>query len=192
MAWMQQSEMIFPWIGRAVWLYNAHTCNAPVSAIDKTDTYPPRAWGDDCQTYLYRCGGCPFWGASVHIPAEASRSDIACAGVLRKYPTISPSVPLDELVTYLNSHPSQLRLLDPRLFERLVAACLKAIWKPVDVIHVGGPSDGGIDVILAVVYKLLNARFWSRVASLIRHPLSSKYSTSWRRSVHPWQSGSLP
>ena len=128
-------------------------CDSTVSAIDQTSSYPSTfemGGGDYDQTFLYRCTACAFWAASVHLPEFASRRDFMGAGVLRKYSPVSPAIPLTELAAYLNSHPAELRLLDPRLFERLVAECFRAVWKPVDVIHVGGPADGGVDVVLIV------------------------------------------
>jgi predicted helicase len=41
-----------------------------------------------------------------------------------------------------------MRHVHPKAFERLVAECFRANWKPVETLHVGRVGDNGIDVIL--------------------------------------------
>lgn len=48
---------------------------------------------------------------------------------------------------YLRRHPSALRRLSPTRMERLVTDIFKANYGYADVMHVGGPGDGGIDVL---------------------------------------------
>ena len=52
-----------------------------------------------------------------------------------------------ELLQYLRLHPASWHALDPKQMELLVAEVFRANYRPSEVLHVGRPDDGGVDVI---------------------------------------------
>ena len=49
---------------------------------------------------------------------------------------------------YIRRHPNFLHSCDPKGFEKFVADVFRANYTNAEVLHVGKPSDGGIDVLL--------------------------------------------
>jgi hypothetical protein len=98
------------------------------------------------------CVHCGFWCASVHSLHERlfvkSTHDRWAAAIQRRFPLSIPDAPIHELAEYMRRHPSETRRLAPKRFEQLVSECFRANWKPVSVLHVGQPNDGGVDLVL--------------------------------------------
>lgn len=57
-------------------------------------------------------------------------------------------VPIALLRRYLSEHPADVAHTDPVAFEHLVADCLRDGFAPCEVVHMGGPNDGGVDLCL--------------------------------------------
>jgi len=68
-------------------------------------------------------------------------------GILKRYKVQDVDIPISTLRHYLNSKPDLLRHINPRSLERLVADVFKDFYN-CEVFHLGGPSDGGIDLLL--------------------------------------------
>jgi len=106
------------------------------------------AWIIDLSSNL--CTTCGFWFAEC-TKGRGSFNAVhryAAAAVKRVFPIDIPEPPMSELVEYLRRHPERMREIHPTAFEKLVAECFRANWKPVEVVHVGKTNDGGIDLIL--------------------------------------------
>ncbi len=66
---------------------------------------------------------------------------------LRSFEAVLPECCADEIVQHLRRKPELFHQLSPSTLERLVAAVFKANYAASEVIHVGKPSDGGVDVL---------------------------------------------
>jgi hypothetical protein len=93
-------------------------------------------YGDD-ETRSWTGEGCP--------PPPEQR---ACISKLREFNTRLPDSCSTELAQYLRSKPDGWHRYDPKRFEKLVADIFRANHASSEVIHVGKPDDGGVDVIL--------------------------------------------
>ena len=66
---------------------------------------------------------------------------------LQSFKEVLPKGLSPAFAQYLRRHPSTLRRLNPTRMEKLVADIFKANYGYADVMHVGGPGDGGVDVL---------------------------------------------
>jgi HJR/Mrr/RecB family endonuclease len=98
------------------------------------------------------CDSCGFWRAGYKETRGMMRGMCFsyAAAVQRVFPIDVPDAPLKELFEYLKRNPELITQINPRVFERIVGECFRANWRPVDTIYVGGPYDGGIDVVLVL------------------------------------------
>jgi len=119
-------------------------------------------WTDSPRSHYERrlgvCDGCGFWCGQYSCSLDegiASRYSVSKSGaaILRRMPLDVPDVPIRELVGYLQRNPTALRQLHPKAFERLVGDCFRANWGAAEVKYVGGPDDGGVDVVLVMSEK---------------------------------------
>jgi restriction endonuclease Mrr len=97
---------------------------------------------------LLLCNQCGFWfiehGTQVHVGARIAY----VAGKLMEYPEQSAQVPIQALMSHIKKQPNRLYHLNPTALEKLVAECFRLNEDYVEVIHVGRPGDGGVDVLL--------------------------------------------
>ncbi len=77
-----------------------------------------------------------YWGKSVHRRA-----------ILREYSIAGTEAPIESLLEHITRHPNQLSQISPKGLEQLVGAVFSE-YMSCEAIHVGGPSDNGIDLIL--------------------------------------------
>jgi len=66
---------------------------------------------------------------------------------LSEFPEDIPNGCLQECAQYLKTHPNYWNKIKPSSLERLVADIFRANYQNCEVIHVGQPNDGGIDVL---------------------------------------------
>jgi hypothetical protein len=100
---------------------------------------------------LRLCTSCGFWRASYSESRGFWGLAVAyAAGVQRIFPLDAPEAPLRELFEYLRRKPERLARINPNQFEKVVGECFRATWGPVEAKYVGGPDDGGIDVVLVM------------------------------------------
>ena|GEM_PF-5161205 len=102
---------------------------------------------------LRLCTNCGFWRASNEQTRGIARGMCStyAAAVQRVFPLDAPDAPLRELFEYLRRNPERLAQVNPKKFEKVVGECFRANWAPVEVKYVGGPADGGTDVLLIMV-----------------------------------------
>jgi hypothetical protein len=67
---------------------------------------------------------------------------------LREFDAHLPDSCDGELASFIRRNPNFLHSCNPRSFEKLVADVFKANFSNAEVLHVGKPDDGGIDVLL--------------------------------------------
>ena len=101
------------------------------------------------------CSSCGWWQARVehmlrYSVGNASGYDWQCLtsnGALRAFGVAEASVPADVLRHYLDQHPDKLVDIHPYALEALVGAIFSE-HMDCEAVHLGGPGDGGIDLIL--------------------------------------------
>ena len=100
---------------------------------------------------LWYCRNCRFWQARLysdrfmrHTPPD----HWAYISKLREFNTNLPEGCNAELALYIRSHPDFLYSCDPTHFEKIVADVFRANYTNAEVLHVGQPKDGGVDVLL--------------------------------------------
>jgi len=80
--------------------------------------------------------GGSYWAKSVHRRA-----------ILREYSIAGSEAPIESLREHITRHPNQLSQISPARLEKLVGAVFSE-YMSCEAIHVGGPHDNGIDLIL--------------------------------------------
>ena len=101
---------------------------------------------------LWYCRNCRFWQARLYSdPFGACMSPPdhwAYVSKLREFNTDLPEGCSKELALYLRQHPQFFHSCHPKRFEKFVADVYRANYTNAEVLHVGRPHDGGIDVLL--------------------------------------------
>jgi restriction system protein len=110
-------------------------------------------------TDIFRCQHCGWWAVHQDImgryisETENYTSLVFASGVhwskIREFEISSVDIPIQHLRDYLRQHPDKLYDISPRAFELLLTDCLRDFFD-CEAIHVGGPGDKGIDIILVV------------------------------------------
>ena len=101
---------------------------------------------------LWYCQNCRFWQARLY--SDPHRACIpppdhwAYLSKLRKFNTNLPDGCSNELALHIRSHPDLLYSFNPTRFEKFVADVFRANYTNAEIVHVGKPNDGGIDVLL--------------------------------------------
>ena len=73
---------------------------------------------------------------------------LAYVSKLRKFNTRLPDGCSEELAMHIRRDTSRLHFVDPKRFEKFVADVFRANYTNAEVVHVGKPNDGGVDVLL--------------------------------------------
>lgn len=106
-----------------------------------------RSYRDYC---LWYCQKCRFWQARVYSDPFFScmppLENWAYVSKLREFKGNLPECCDAELAAYIRRHPDVLHRYPPTRFEKLVADVFRANYVNAEVLHVGKPKDGGIDV----------------------------------------------
>lgn len=111
---------------------------------------------DDNETAIAlvrRCFKCGHWLCSYSPDDEQNMLDgvftpyKARLGKLRSFETILPNGCAVELAQHIRRVPDAIHWLSPKQLELFVATIFKANDATAEVIHVGKPDDGGVDVL---------------------------------------------
>lgn len=103
---------------------------------------------------LRTCGRCGWWDMEEELPVKKDlvsnyyrSQSIHRRAILREFALGGSEAPIESLRNHISSHPGDLNQLSPRRLEELVGSIF-AEFMNCEAIHVGGPGDGGIDLIL--------------------------------------------
>jgi hypothetical protein len=103
---------------------------------------------------LRRCLECGWWDLEEEGRVEEEQNSnhyeapsVHRRSVLRHFNIAGSDVPVHSLREYITRHPDALSMINPHALERLVADVFSETMD-CEAIHVGGPNDGGIDLIL--------------------------------------------
>ena len=72
---------------------------------------------------------------------------LAYVSKLRKFNTRLPDGCSEELAMHIRRDTSRLHFVDLKRFEKFVADVFRANYTNAEVVHVGKPNDGGVDVL---------------------------------------------
>lgn len=126
-------------------------CSAQNLTKDFIDLATSEAWHNNRQYYLAICSRCAHWELVGYEGGNRCMDDqvlMVASSVTAKF---HPDLPRDcsaELAQHLRQNPNLWNALTPRRLEILVADIFRANYGNAEVIHVGGPGDRGIDVVL--------------------------------------------
>ena len=101
---------------------------------------------------FWYCRKCRFWQARFR--PDPSCYDIpppdfhAYISKLREFDGDLPEGCNEELASHIRSNPDLLHSFNPKRFEKFVADVFRANYTNAEVLHVGKPHDGGVDVLL--------------------------------------------
>ena len=142
-------DTIFEWIGRDFYGINACPfCNSTLMCADfheETDEWP--YVGESA--FVVECQNCGFW-QSYWYGAQEDPPDCEWEGHISKLSEFPEDIPEGchkELAQYLKAHPDYWNQIKPSVLERLVADIFRANYWNSEVMHVGKPNDGGVDVL---------------------------------------------
>ena len=126
---------------------NCSYCSTALIKIEN-ETLQESMHRDYC---LWYCDYCRFWQARIYSAFQACMpppDNWAYISKLREFDTNLPEGCSEELALYIRRYPNFLHSCDPKGFEKFVAEVFRANYTNAEVLHVGKPSDGGIDVLL--------------------------------------------
>ena len=98
---------------------------------------------DRCRYWAFRVYDDPFPNSCMPPPSHG----IALAKAAEYFEKLPPGCDA-EIAAHVRRHPNLLRTADPTHFERFVADVFRANHRHAEVVHVGGPGDGGRDIYL--------------------------------------------
>jgi len=126
---------------------NCFYCSTALIRIEN-ETLQESMHRDYC---LWYCDYCRFWQARIYSAFRACTpppDNWAYISKLREFDTNLPEGCSEELALYIRRHPNFLHSCDPKGFEKFVADVFRANYTNAEVLHVGKPDDGGVDVLL--------------------------------------------
>ena len=100
---------------------------------------------------LWYCQNCRFWQTRLYSSFNACMPPPENWVYKSKLREFNPNLPdgcETELALQIRRNPNLLYSFNPRRFEEFVADVFKANYTNAEVTHVGGPKDGGVDVLL--------------------------------------------
>ncbi len=100
---------------------------------------------------LWYCDKCCFWQARIYSAFRACMpppDNWAYVSKLREFDGNLPEGCNDELALHIRSNPDLLHSFNPKRLEKFVADVFRANYTHAEVLHVGKPGDGGVDVLL--------------------------------------------
>lgn len=127
-------------------------CGAQLHTATKRELIQPdEEWIEE--VIIAECPRCAHWQAMWYqdlgqglLGGPTSEWE-AQLGKLAEFELCLPEGCQPELAKHLRAAPSMWHNLSPQKIERLVADIFKANYTPCEVMHVGQPDDGGVDVV---------------------------------------------
>lgn len=98
------------------------------------------------------CPACGWWLADDHYSLEVKGGscisyEICRRGLLREFSVGGSEIPIESLRKYIFNHSEGIYLANPDKMEHLVGSVFSEHMN-CEAIHVGGPNDDGIDLVL--------------------------------------------
>lgn len=101
---------------------------------------------------VWYCRNCRFWQSRVYSDPYGGcmpgPDNWAYISKLREFASDLPDGCSSELASFIKRHPNFIYSCDPTRFEKVVADIFRANFKNSEVLHVGKPDDGGVDILM--------------------------------------------
>jgi hypothetical protein len=132
------------WMGSTCYL-----CSKPTTIVrdELADTHPK-------QLRIRACSACGWWESEHLVYSRHSPDDekyivhrLLRRSLLREFAILDESAPIDAIRQHLLRHCGDLNRLSPRQLEKLVGSVFSDFFD-CEALHVGGPGDGGVDLVL--------------------------------------------
>jgi len=101
------------------------------------------------------CSKCGWWESENTAFVKSTNSlsydsfTLLRRACLREFAVLDDATPIEALRNHVIRHPRELNLISPRKLELLVCSVFSDYFS-CEAVHVGGPGDGGYDLILLV------------------------------------------
>ncbi|HMX25068.1 MAG TPA: restriction endonuclease [Blastocatellia bacterium] len=100
---------------------------------------------------LWYCRNCRFWQFRHYYEPSPGQcfpgaENVAFISKLREFDDKLPECCDAELVSYIRRNPSFFHSCTPKNLEKLIVDIFRANFTNAEVIHVGKPDDGGVDI----------------------------------------------
>ena len=100
------------------------------------------------------CNNCGWWELEKGMPVENigeegsySAKSVHRRAILREFSVAGSEGPIKSLRQHIIRHPKDLQTINPHRLEKLVSSVFSD-YMACEAIHVGGPNDDGIDIVL--------------------------------------------
>lgn len=101
---------------------------------------------------LWYCRNCRFWQSLLYYDPYRGclpgPDHWAYVSKMREFKTNLPDPCDSEIASWIRRDPSFVHSYNQKRFEKFIADVFRANFAAVEVIHVGKPDDGGVDVLL--------------------------------------------
>jgi hypothetical protein len=115
-----------------------------VEGEDVVDHHLLRKYG------LWYCRNCRFWQSILYFDPHRGclpgPDHWAYVSKIREFQTNLPYPCDSEIASWIRRNPSFIHSYNQKRFEKFIADVFRANFVAVEVIHVGKPDDGGVDV----------------------------------------------
>jgi len=124
-------------------------CSHRLVKVEGEEQEDGRLLRDYC---LWYCRNCRFWQSRIYSDPYGGcmpgPDNLAYISKLREFSGEIPDGCSSELASFIRRNPDFLHSCNPTKFEKLVADIFRTNFKNSEVIHVGKPDDGGIDIVM--------------------------------------------
>ena len=138
--------------GKQQHLSHCPYCNSLISKVDVSSEHLSNSAFK--AIVASKCINCGWWEFEEELPVEFSNSknsysanSIHRRAVLLEFSVAGSDVPINCLRKHITTNPNSIYSINPTRLEKLVASVFSD-FMDCEAIHVGGPNDNGIDVIL--------------------------------------------
>ena len=146
----EESERVRKWVlDEFQNIKKCHYC----SSLLVTTNYEYKSETEDREqnSILWFCNNCAYWQCSFDFYSElqvtSSAGWFAFTSKAREFDTNLPEICNSELAQAIRRNQRIWNTMNPYKLEKLVADIFKANYENSEVMHVGKPDDGGVDVL---------------------------------------------
>jgi HJR/Mrr/RecB family endonuclease len=167
--------------GRWTFLAACPQCDSKLAEV-----VPPSLAYEIGRTMVRTCNNCGYWEMEEilkndwtieHPPVESTQCDevsrsIHRRSVIKHFAVSGIDVPIRSLSKYILRNPDEIQHIHPNKMEELVGHVFRETMD-CEVSHLGGPNDGGIDLLLIQSDKTFAIQVKRRASRSTAEPVSS-------------------
>lgn len=154
---MMTDEEIQKRIGELTGSSRCRHCDSELSseALNSTGDYPIGSLHEFWSRTVRACPTCGWWKGHYYSRSELIRNlgssgeenSTHADGIVRRFNISATDAPLEALRHFIDRNPKRMFHTSPTSFEKLVGSVFSDFFHS-EVVHVGGPGDAGVDLIL--------------------------------------------